>query len=78
MLVMQSRASRGDGKKHLHEEVRVRQVGYRTPLRGSKSGRVGQRAAQLLGTHLCGDNPEAGRLCLSGAAARSRPARVRV
>ncbi len=78
MLVMQSRASRDEGTDHLHEEVRVRQVGDRTPLRGSEGGRVCERAAQLLGTHLRGDNPEAGRLSLSGAAACGTPMRVRV
>ena len=65
-------------REHLYKKVRIRQVGDRTPLRGSEGGRVRQRAAQLLGAHFCGNHPEAGRLSLSGAAACGAPVRVRV
>ena len=64
--------------EHLHKEVRVRQVGYRPPLRGSERCRVRERAAQLLGTHLRGDHPEAGCLCIPSAAACDSSQRVRV
>ena len=54
---------------HLHEQVRVRQVGDRAPVRRSEGGRERERAAQLLGADLRGHHTEAGCLGLTGAAA---------